>query len=223
MVSKEERISQKQKEQMKKLMETMLMALGFFMLFGIVIIPGLRKSLGSALGVVLNPLADSVGIEHFIITILILALLTGFYTTIVQKYTMNWELMEKSKEYQKQLRELQKELLAAKKENNKHVIKKLEKRRQEIMQKQTAFSGEMFRQQMKPMAYIAIITIPIFMWIWEYVSAASVGSVIFPLIGERALTATFVLGLPYWVLWYMICSIPLAQVIRKGIGLRSTM
>jgi uncharacterized membrane protein (DUF106 family) len=61
------------------------------------------------------------------------------------------------------------------------------------------------------------------MWIWEYVGTASVGSVIFPLIGERALTATFVLSLPYWVLWYMICSIPLAQVIRKGIGLRSTM
>ncbi len=223
MVSKEERISQKQKEQMKKLVETMLMALGFFMLFGIVIIPGLRKGLGAALGIVLNPLANSVGIERFIITILILSVLTGFYTTLVQKYTMNWELMEKSKEYQKQLRELQKELLAAKKENNKHVLKKLEKRRQEIMQKQTAFSGEMFRQQMKPMAYIAIITIPIFMWIWEYVGTNSVGSVIFPLIGEQALDATFKLGLPYWVLWYMICSIPLAQVIRKGIGLRSTM
>ena len=220
---KKERIAQQQKEQMKKLLESMLMALGFFILFGILIIPGLREGLASALGVVLNPLANAVGHDNFLITILILAVVTGIYTSIVQKYTTNWELMEKSKQYQKQIRALQKELLEAKRANNKTLIKKLDKKREEIMRKQTQFSGEMFRQQMKPMAYIGIITIPIFMWIWEYVGVASLETVFFPLLGEKALTARFVLGLPYWVFWYMICSIPLAQVIRKAIGIQSSM
>ena len=222
MVSKE-KVMQQQKAQMKKVLEAMAMALGFFILFGIVIIPGLREGMASTMGVVLNPLADSVGNDNFLITILILSVITGIYTSVVQKYTMNWELMEKSKQYQKQIRELQKELLAAKKEDNKHRIKKLEKKKTEIMSKQTQFSGEMFRQQMKPMAYIGIITIPIFMWIWEYVGVVSMGPVIFPLFGAKDLTAKFVLGLPYWVFWYMVCSIPIAQVIRKVIGIRSGM
>lgn len=218
---KKERVVQQQKEKIKKLLEGVAMGLGFFILFGILIIPGLREGMGAALGVVLNPFAAFVG--NFLITILILSVITGIYTSVIQKYTTNWELMEKSKQYQKQVRELQKELMEAKRDDNKHRMKKLEKKKAEIMRKQTQFSGEMFRQQMKPMAYIGIITIPIFMWIWEYVGVASIGPVIFPLIGEKVLTASFIFGLPYWVLWYMVCSIPIAQMIRKAIGIRSAM
>jgi uncharacterized membrane protein (DUF106 family) len=218
---KKERVMQQQKEKMKKLLEGAAMGLGFFILFGILIIPGLREGLGTTLNVVLGPLAAFVG--NFLITILILSVITGIYTSVIQKYTTNWELMEQSKQYQKQIRGLQKELMEAKREDNKHRMKKIEKKKAEIMRKQTQFSGEMMRQQMKPMAYIGIITIPIFMWIWEYVEAASIGTVIFPLIGEKAFTASFILGLPYWVLWYMVCSIPIAQMIRKAIGIRSAM
>ncbi len=218
---KKERVIQQKKEQIKKIIEGAAMGLGFFVMFGIVIIPGLREGMGAALDVALGPLADIIG--NFLITILILSVVTGFYTSLIQKYTTNWELMEKSKQYQKQMRELQKELMDAKRENNKQRLKKLEKKKEEIMRKQTQFSGEMMRQQMKPMMYIGIITIPIFMWIWVYIEAASVGAVIFPLIGGKELTASFIFGLPYWVLWYMVCSIPIAQMIRKVIGIPSSM
>jgi len=218
---KKERVVQQQKEKMKKILEMVVMFIGFFILFGIVLFPGLREGMGTTLNVVFGPLAAFV--DNFLITILILSVITGIYTSVVQKYTTNWELMEKSKQYQKQIRELQKELMEAKREDNKHRMKKLEKKKAEIMRKQTQFSGEMMKQQMKPMAYIGIITIPIFMWIWEYVEAASIGTVIFPLIGEKAFTDGFILGLPYWVLWYMVCSIPIAQMIRKAIGIRSAM
>lgn len=218
---KKERVIQQKKEQIKKIVEGAAMGLGFFVMFGILIFPGLREGMGAALDVVLGPLADSVG--NFLITILILSVVTGFYTSVVQKYTTNWDMMEKSKQYQKQMRELQKELMEAKREDNKQRLKKLEKKKEEIMRKQTQFSGEMMRQQMKPMVYIGIITIPIFMWIWVYIEAASVGAVIFPLIGGKELTASFIFGLPYWVLWYMVCSIPIAQMIRKVIGIPSSM
>jgi uncharacterized membrane protein (DUF106 family) len=218
---KKERVIQQKKEQTKKIVEGAAMGLGFFVMFGIVIIPKLREGMGAALDIALGPLADIIG--NFLITILILSVVTGFYTSLIQKYTTNWEMMEKSKQYQKQMRELQKELMDAKREDNKHRMKKLEKKKEEIMRKQTQFSGEMMRQQMKPMMYIGIITIPIFMWIWYYIELASVGAVIFPLIGGKEFTASFIFGLPYWVLWYMVCSIPIAQMIRKVIGIPSSM
>jgi uncharacterized membrane protein (DUF106 family) len=221
MVKAEERVLQRKKEQVKRVLETAAMSVGFFMLFGILIIPGLREGMGEALDVVLGPLAAF--IDNFLITILILAVITGIYTSVIQKYTMNWELIEQSKEYQKQIRELQKELLEAKRENNKHKMKRIEKKKDEVMRKQTQFSGEMFRQQMKPMAYVGIITIPIFMWIWVYVQSTPVGAAVFPLLGAKVLSDGFILRLPYWVLWYMICSIPIAQVIRKAIGIKSGM
>ena len=222
MVTKDrDRVMLRKKEQVKRLLESLAMGLGFFILFGILIIPGLREGMGDALDVVLGPLAAL--INNFLITILILAVITGIYTSLIQKYTMDWELIEKSKEYQKQIRELQKELLEAKRENNKHKMKRLEKKRAEVMKKQTQFSGELFRQQMRPMAYIGIITIPLFMWIWVYVESNPVGAVVFPLLGEKVLSDGFILRLPYWVLWYMICSIPIAQVVRKAMGLRGGM
>ncbi|MFZ2071201.1 MAG: EMC3/TMCO1 family protein [Halobacteriota archaeon] len=207
----------RKKEYMKKLVEGVVMGLGFFVMFGIVIFPGLRGQMAAALNVVLGPLTTVVG--NGLIVIIILAIITGIYTSIVQKYTMNWEVMGKSKELQMQLREIQKEYIEAKREENQHKLKRLEKRRGEVMKKQTELSGEMFRQQMKPMSFIVIITIPIFMWIWQYVS----GTAIFPLIGPTELSAIFKFGMPYWVLWYMVCSILITQVVRKALGIKSAM
>ncbi len=219
-MAKKDRAIRRKKEQMKKLIEGAGMGLGFLVMLVSLVY---REQVATALNAALGPLAEFVGRNNFLITILILAVITGIYTSVVQKYTMNWELMAKSKEYQKQIRELQKELIEAKKEDNKHKIKKIEKRRAEVMKKQTQFSGEMFRQQMKPMAYIMIITLPIFMWMLVFAGEYSSGVVIFPLIGEKELSATFQFGFSYWLIWYIICSIPIAQVIRKAIGIKSAM
>ncbi len=204
--------------QIKKVADNMIMVFAFIVMFASL---AYRNEVGNALDVVLGPFADFVG--EFLIIILILSVITGIYTSVVQKYTMNWELMAKSKEYQKQIRDLQKEYMEAKKENNQHKMKKIEKKRTEVMRKQTQFSGEMFKQQMKPMAYIMIITIPIFMWIWMYVESHPDMVVTFPLFGVTELSSAFVFTLPFWVLWYMMCSIPITQVVRKALGIRSGM
>ncbi|KAF5434418.1 putative membrane protein, DUF106 family [Candidatus Methanophagaceae archaeon] len=214
---KKEKITQQKKAQMKKLIEGAAMGLGFFVMFGIIIIPGLRDDMATYLHVVLGPPSDV--IDNFLIIIIILAIITGFYTSIVQKYTMNWEVMAKSKELQKKMRDIQKEFIEAKKEDNKHKIKKIEAKRAEVMKKQTEISGEMFRQQMKPMSFIVILTIPIFMWMWKFVN----GPVLFPLIGPTELSDIFKFGMPFWVLWYMVCSILVTQVIRKTLGIKSGM
>jgi uncharacterized membrane protein (DUF106 family) len=217
MVNKDTAIPQG-RVQIKKVADNMIMVFAFIVMFASL---AYRNEVGTALDVVLGPFADFVG--EFLLIILILSVVTGIYTSVVQKYTMNWELMAKSKEYQKQIRDLQKEYMEAKKENNQHKMKKIEKKRTEVMRKQTQFSGEMFKQQMKPMAYIMIITIPIFMWIWRYVGNHQDMVVTFPLFGVTELSSAFIFSLPFWVLWYMMCSIPLTQVIRKALGIRSGM
>lgn len=217
MVNKDTAIPQG-RMQIKKVADNMIMVFAFIVMFASL---AYRNEVGNALDVVLGPFADFIG--EFLIIILILSVVTGIYTSVVQKYTMNWELMAKSKEYQKQIRDLQKEYMEAKKENNQHKMKKIEKKRTEVMRKQTQFSGEMFKQQMKPMAYIMIITIPIFMWIWMYVESHPDMVVTFPLFGVTELSSAFVFSLPFWVLWYMMCSIPLTQVVRKALGIRSGM
>jgi len=217
MVNKDTAIQQG-RMQIKKVADNMIMVFAFIVMFASL---AYRNEVGNALDVVLGPFADFIG--EFLILILILSVVTGIYTSVVQKYTMNWELMAKSKEYQKQIRDLQKEYMEAKKENNQHKMKKIEKKRTEVMRKQTQFSGEMFKQQMKPMAYIMIITIPIFMWIWMYVESHPDMVVTFPLFGVTELSAAFVFSLPFWVLWYMMCSIPITQVVRKALGIRSGM
>jgi len=217
MVNKDTAIPQG-RVQIKKVADNMIMVFAFIVMFASL---AYRNEVGTALDVVLGPFADFVG--EFLIIILILSVVTGIYTSVVQKYTMNWELMAKSKEYQKQIRDLQKEYMEAKKENNQHKMKKIEKNRTEVMRKQTQFSGEMFKQQMKPMAYIMIITIPIFMWIWMYVESHPDMWVIFPLFGVTELSSAFIFTLPFWVLWYMMCSIPITQVVRKALGIRSGM
>nr|CBH38399.1 membrane protein [uncultured archaeon] len=217
MVNKDTAIPQG-RVQIKKVADNMIMVFAFIIMFASL---AYRNEVGNALDVVLGPFADFIG--EFLIIILILSVVTGIYTSVVQKYTMNWELMAKSKEYQKQIRDLQKEYMEAKKENNQHKMKKIEKKRTEVMRKQTQFSGEMFKQQMKPMAYIMIITIPIFMWIWMYVESHPDMVVTFPLFGVTELSSAFVFSLPFWVLWYMMCSIPLTQVVRKALGIRSGM
>lgn len=222
MVKKEKEMERK-KAQVKKLVEGAAMGLGFFVMFGSL---AYREELGAAMDVVLGPLAAFVGRDRFLITVLVLSIVTGIYTSIVQKYTMNWELMAKSKEFSKQIRELNKEYMAVKKEDNKHKIKKIEKKRAEVMRKQTQFSGEMMKQQMKPMIYIMVITLPIFFWMWEYATANLSGiGVIFPLIGEKQLLDFFItrMRMPYWLLWYIACSIPMTQAIRKTLGIRSGM
>ncbi|MHC1579439.1 MAG: DUF106 domain-containing protein [Candidatus Alkanophagales archaeon] len=199
--------------------ERFLVIFGFSLLFGIIIFPDLRSGMGEALDVVLSPLVALLG-GNVVLVIFVLALLTGAYSALIQHYTIDWTLMERAREFQRRLRELQREYLEARRENNKFRMKRLERERLELMREQAEFSGEMLRQQVKPMAYISIITIPLFMWLYHFVSQSGAAlHVVFPLVGKRRLMDWWFI-FPYWVLWYIICSVPTGQLIRKFLELR---
>jgi len=163
-----------------------------------------------------------------------MSILTGIYSNLIQKYTINHRRL---RELQEIMRKYQKEYMEATKQNNQFKLKQLEEKKQEIQQLQS----EMMSMQFKPMFYTFVVTIPIFAWLWEKASASyelitgatSYGNlttqlpeaflktldpdlyiVNSPFLGQIHVV-TPVLVFPWWLFWYLLCSITFGQIIKK--------
>jgi len=148
----------------------------------------------------------------FYIVILILSAFTGISTSLIQKYTIDYDRMQ---EVQARAKEFQREYREAQLSGDEKRIKKLEGKRDKMMKDQL----EMSRQQFKPMGYIMVISIPIFLWLLYRLPLLSDSLIVFPYIGAKALTEAAFWIVPTWILWYMICSLALSQVIRKAMNI----
>lgn len=73
-------------------------------------IPSIRGGVGNFINGLLGPLVDELKIPFFIL-IIILSTLTALYSSLIQKYTIDYEKMQESqermKEFQKEYREAQ--------------------------------------------------------------------------------------------------------------------
>lgn len=195
----------------KKQMERALLALGISLMIGIVILgEDFRDSLGSAVGFVMDPLVNLLGANNFHIVLFIMAAITALYATLIQKYTMDWELM---RNVQEKMRVFQKEFREAQLSNNTSLMKKMESQRAEMMTEQL----EMSKQQFKPMAYISIISLPLFMWAYYYIKSHEAAVMVFPFWGEHLLTGTILGPFQYWIFWYFIASLAVSQLMRKAL------
>ncbi|WAI01872.1 DUF106 domain-containing protein [Methanogenium organophilum] len=197
----------------------MLIAMGAYS------IPPVRDAIGVGANYIFGPMASIIGVTNnpqlWVIMILILASITGCYSSLLQKYTIDYEKMQavqaKMKEFQKIYREAQ---LAG----DEKKLKKLNDKRARMMEEQMQMSQEQF----KPMGWILIVTVPIFIWLlwsmsdlqaaFDAGTIAALPTITFPYIGEVAINAV-AFFLPSWILWYMICSICLSQVIRKALNI----
>jgi uncharacterized membrane protein (DUF106 family) len=77
---------------------------------------------------------------------------------------------------------------------------------------------ELSQQQFKPMAYILVITVPIFFWLLYRLSQIH-SNINMPYSGLHNLTDPVLWVIPAWILWYMICSLTISQVIRKSLNI----
>lgn len=197
----------------------MLIAMGAYS------IPPVRDTIGVGANYIFGPMATIIGVtdnpQLWVIMILILASITGCYSSLLQKYTIDYEKMQavqaKMKEFQKIYREAQ---LAG----DEKQLKKLNDKRARMMEEQMQMSQEQF----KPMGWILIVTVPIFIWLLWSISGiqaafdagtiTALPTITFPYLGEIAINAV-AFFLPSWILWYMICSICLSQVIRKALNI----
>ncbi|WP_292425888.1 DUF106 domain-containing protein [Methanoregula sp.] len=170
----------------------------------------LRVGVGQGIDSLFAPLVESFKIPFFIL-IVILSAATGLYSSIIQKYTIDYERMT---DVQDRMKVFQKEYREAMLSQDEKRIKKLDTKKDRMMKEQL----ELSQQQFKPMAYILVLTVPIFFWLLYRLSQIH-NTITLPYYGTLSLTAPLLWVIPAWIIWYMICSITISQVIRKALNI----
>jgi uncharacterized membrane protein (DUF106 family) len=186
-------------------------AMGFMMLMMFSYsVPWLREGVGQGIDSAFSPVVDGFAIPFYIL-IVILSGFTGLYSSIIQKYTIDYEKMTESQE---RMKEFQTEYREAQLSQDEKKIKKMDAKKDRVMREQL----EMSQQQFKPMAYILVISVPIFFWLLFRLAQVH-STITFPYFGTMSLHDPAIWIIPAWILWYMICSITLSQVIRKALNI----
>jgi uncharacterized membrane protein (DUF106 family) len=197
----------------KSLMNTIenaVLVIGFAIMFGSIFFANeVRPIVAGAVDVIISPITNTM---PFYIVVLAIAAIVTLLSTFIQKYTMDWELMrrvtEKNKVLQKKMREAQLS-------GNKNAMKKLQEEQMAGMDEQ----AQMSKQQLKPMGFLMIISIPLFFWAfwWLMLPEHQDLTMIFPFWGEkRLLDGIFIFQ--YWIVWSIMCSFAIGQVVRKAIN-----
>lgn len=190
----------------------MMTLMGFFILLMILFNPTLRNGLAEAAGAVLFPI---IGFNHQypVLTIFTAGSIVIAISTTLRHFTMDWKEMAKM---QKIMSKFQREFREARANKNTYKIKKLEKLQPKMMQRQSETAGG----QMKLMPITMIIFIPVFTWIWLFLSNVSHFYVTVPWASNVNLFDRYVIFFN-WILLYMLLSIPLTQVLQYVLKLVS--
>lgn len=159
------------------------------------------------------------------LTVLIIAFIVSLITTIANKYLVDQdemnEIQERNKAFKKELRDAQKRGDGKK-------IAELQARQTEMMQDQS----KMMTNSFKPMIVTFVPIILIFFWMRTSVISGLV-VILPPSVYWVTLTpfwhfiGHFLYGgnatIPYgigWLLWYMICTFGMSQILRKFLGFK---
>jgi len=189
----------------------MFVALGLMLLF--LLDPRLRMAIGHYTGFVLNPLIGFGG-RYPVLTILLAAVITTLATTAIRHFTTDWLNTARMHAY---MRAFNKELMAARKENNTYKLKKLTDKQPEVMAKQQ----ELTSKQLKTMPITMLIFMPIFAWLWEFLSALDYHYFTAPWNPHVDLFTTngILFGtsvLQHWILLSSVLAIPLGSLVGRA-------
>ena len=192
-----------------KSLDNFALAVGLVLFFGIMISGDLRTSLGVVTGYVLGWMP---AILPFHIVLFILAAITGLYASLIQKYTMDWDFLRIQQE---KMKRVQREMKEAQLSGDKGRQQQLQAEQMKMVSEQ----GKMMQMQFKPMLYIGIISIPLFMWAYLYISENPAMVMTFPFWGTHNINTAVLGPVLYWFYWYFICSLPVSQIIRKALDI----
>jgi uncharacterized membrane protein (DUF106 family) len=195
--------------------DKMAVATVFVMMLGYAFDP-IRTVVGETLYIVLGPLES---VLPFYLLILVLAILTGLFSAIVQDNLMNAEIMEGYKEQTQELKERRKR---AKERGDDEEIQKIQEEQMAMMSENL----DVFKAQFRPMIWIMSFTIPVFLWLYWFVRdlGVTVASpvIILPLAGEMESWTTGVIGpMQAWIVWYALISISFGQIMRKALNVQT--
>ncbi len=191
-----------------------LAGVGVLLLFLAYSQQGLRDVIaGDGINLVLGPLNATL---PFHVVVLVLALATGLWTAVLQDNMMDTSIMSDYQETQKNFKE---KIEEAKDRGDEDRVKEL---RQEQMEEMDL---GVFKAQFRPMVWIMLLTIPVFLWIYWMVLDGHVvetgTAMVLPLIGEVSTWQTAVIGpIQLWLVWYFVCSLSFSQVMRKALNVQ---
>jgi len=178
--------------------------------------PAVRDAIGSTLNVVLGPLDAAL---PFYAVVMALALITGLYSTLLQANLMDMEVVG---EYQARMQDIQARQKAAKERGDEEEIEAIQKEQMEAMGDQLG----MFKAQFRPMVWIMLLTIPVFLWMYWMILEGRVvqieNSIVVPLVGQATWRQSVLGPVQLWIVWYFVCSMAFTQVIRKALNIQTT-
>jgi len=182
-------------------------------------IPSVRAAVGGVVDLLLGPLLD-LGLP-FHLVILVVAMMTGLWSTILQDKLMDSEVMAK---YQGKMQDLKERRKEAKERGDDAELERIQEEQMEAMGDQLG----MFKAQFRPMTWIMLLTIPAFLWMYWMILDVGVGQsastvIIMPLAGAVENWNAGGLGpMPAWIVWYFLCSLGFNQILRKALNVQTT-
>ena len=194
-----------------KSIDSLLLGIGTALMVGIMVSMEFRHNVGEVMNAVLGWLPE---ILPFHMVLFALAAITGLYASLIQKYTMDWGYLKKQQET---MRSFQREFREAQLAGDKARQQQLQVQQREMLGDQS----KMMKMQLKPMLYIGIVSIPLFMWAYLYIEENAL-YLNFPFWGVHEISETVMGPIFYWFYWYFICSIPVSQIIRKALDIGGT-
>ncbi len=188
-----------------------------------------RNTVGGTVDMIFGPLDAAL---PFYAVILAVAMLTGLYSTLLQANLMNTERIGKYQERMKAMQEKQKDVRERKKEAEERdaseaELEALENEMQQAREEQMEAMADnlgMFKEQFRPMVWIMLFTIPLFLWMYWKVPTLEGAEqyIIMPLVGEVQWQEGLIGPMFAWIVWYFLCSMGFTQLLRKALNIDMT-
>jgi uncharacterized membrane protein (DUF106 family) len=175
-----------------------------------------RNAIGAVMNTVLGPI-DAV--LPFYAVVMIVAMVTSVYSMLLQSNLMNTEKMA---EYQEQMKAIQERRKEAKERGDDEALERIQEEQMEAMGDQLG----MFKEQFRPMVWVMVLTIPIFLWLYWMTNTGQIPaaeqSAVLPFAGEIRWDVGIVGPMQAWIVWYFLCSMGFTQLIRKSLDIQTT-
>ena len=178
-----------------------------------------RNLIAGAIDVVLGPLLSLV---PFYVIIMLIALATGLYSTLLRAGLMD---MEKMSMYQDRMKDIQERRKDAKERDDDEALDAIQQEQMDAMGDQLG----MFKEQFRPMVWIMFLTIPAFLWMFWVIGyrgsesaypAIATQEIVVPLAGAVTWDAGLVGPLQMWIVWYFLCSMAFTQIVQKSLNIQ---
>lgn len=175
----------------------------------------LQNLIGGTVNIFLGPFANTL---PFFMVIFIAALITALFSTLLYSHLVDEEIMDA---FRTRMNAIQDKKQKAQESGDEEAIDYFEDKQMDMMTDQI----EMFKAQFRPMAWIMLLVIPIFLWIWWMAGQGTIGQeqfdAVYPIAGTIEDWNDGIIGpLRSWIVWYIVCSISLSQILRKMLNIR---